>query len=433
MRQFGRDMQIIFKTVSYETPAGELISAQTLLLTNQTRVTKNAVVQGKDLLVTTELLGRRAVERFAIPEGGFLTQAAAERLSRDMLDKPGERVEVTILSLEGTADPFIPVVLEIVGPETIEAYGQAVLATKVISTMKLNGTELSATSWDDEDGPLVSRSALGGLSVYLRAAGKTQARRKPGKLDLTDISRIEPTVPLKNPTRAKRAVYRLKLKDTGTGMIDLPQTDMQKIIARGKDYLDVEVIRQDAHKLAAVERQNVPTELNDYLRSSLYLDWRTPSVKQAAEQIVADSSRPWDQALALWKYVDRTVFVKNLEVYFDPASNVLASHQGDCTEHAVLLAALARARGLPSRLVTGLTQVPAGAGRKAIFGYHAWTEVWIAGQWVALDAALRQAPVDVSHIAMGVTALNTAQPLSGAATTLLKAVGNLEIEVLEQN
>ena len=215
-------------------------------------------------------------------------------------------------------------------------------------------------------------------------------------------------------------------------MMDLPQTDMQHVIARGVDYVDVQITRQDTECFADVTHQQLPQELSNYLNSTLYLDWHTPAVRFAALNVPCDSDKPWDVALALWRYVDKTIFIKNFEVAFDPASNVLATHQGDCTEHAVLLAALARARGLPSRVLVGLTQVPGMGGYEWEFGYHAWTEVWIDGTWVSLDAALRQAPVDVSHIALGVSAVDGSDPLRSVSTALVQMIGNLRIEVLHQ-
>jgi len=53
---------------------------------------------------------------------------------------------------------------------------------------------------------------------------------------------------------------------------------------------------------------------------------------------------------------------------------------GDCNEHAVLLAALGRAVGVPTRLVAGVVYVD------GAFLYHAWCEVWL-GEWVAVDPA----------------------------------------------
>ena len=433
LQQLGQNMLVVFKSTSRETPDGEMISIDQTVFTNGTEIKKKAVVQGKELVVTTTLLGRQVVERFAIPADGFVTESAADNLIRPLLDKPGERLELTVLSLEGGQTPFLPFSMEVIGPETISAYGQAVSAVKVATKITMGSFDLPSFSWCDQEGPLATRANLGGFSLYLYAASEAQAKEKTGAVDLTPIARIVPKVPLKNPARATRAVYRLKLKNSQGSMINLPQTDMQRVLARGQDYLDVEVTRQDPQRFAAVTVQEPPQELSEYLKSSLYLDWQTPSVKAAARTISCDSDKPWDIALALWKYVDKTIFIKNMEVYFDPAGKVLASHQGDCTEHAVLLAALARAKGLPSRLVVGLTQIYSRDGREAIFGYHAWTEVWIDGLWVSLDAALRQAPVDVSHIALAVSAVNSSEPLGNVvAAGMAQIIGNLQIELLHQ-
>ena len=82
--------------------------------------------------------------------------------------------------------------------------------------------------------------------------------------------------------------------------------------------------------------------------------------------------------------------------------------------------------------VTGLVQVNDFGTHKVVFGYHAWTEIWIDGVWVSLDAALKQAPADVSHIALGISAWNASDPTLDMMAGLLRVIGNLEIEVLQQ-
>ena len=432
LRQFGQDMLMVFKLISHETHDGRLISMDQTLYTNGTEVTKTAHLESDELIITTTLFGKQITERYPVPEGGFVTETAADRLIRPLLNQPGKRLELTMLSLEGGSTPFMPATLEVIGPETISAYGQAVSATKVATTITMDSVEFPSRSWCDEEGILAVRMDVVGMSIYLCASDEDQAKKPAGSADLGFVSRIVPKVPLTDPDKARKAVFRLKLKNPQAPMPDLPQTDMQRILDQGQDYVDLEVTWQDPEKYACVTDHKVPQELAKYLKSTLYLDWRTPAVAAAARQVTSDSDKPWDLALALWKYVDKTIFVKNFEVAFDPASNVLSTHQGDCTEHAVLLAALARARGLPSRLVVGLTQVPGPAGRDAEFGYHAWNEVWIGGTWVSLDAALRQAPVDVGHIALAVSATDSPHPLRGADTQLIQVIGNPDIEVLHQ-
>ena len=68
-----------------------------------------------------------------------------------------------------------------------------------------------------------------------------------------------------------------------------------------------------------------------------------------------------------------TLNAKDFSQAFASAAEVVDTHEGDCTEHAVLLAALCRARGIPARVAIGLVYMPA----THEFGYHMWTEVYI--------------------------------------------------------
>ena len=73
------------------------------------------------------------------------------------------------------------------------------------------------------------------------------------------------------------------------------------------------------------------------------------------------------------------------------AREVLRALRGDCNEHAVLVTALARAAGIPARVVAGVVYLDDG------FFYHAWSELWL-GAWVSADAVLDQMPVDATHV-----------------------------------
>lgn len=85
---------------------------------------------------------------------------------------------------------------------------------------------------------------------------------------------------------------------------------------------------------------------------------------------------------------------------YDDAVTALESRIGDCTEFAVLLAAAARARGIPARLVHGLAYSGRLAGRTHVFSPHAWVQVWDGRRWVSYDAALDG--FDAGHIALAI-------------------------------
>lgn len=117
---------------------------------------------------------------------------------------------------------------------------------------------------------------------------------------------------------------------------------------------------------------------------------RTKDAAEAAKRIEAFVA----------KYIDN----KNLSVGYASAVEVAASRQGDCTEHAVLTAAMCRAIGIPAQVVTGVAYVDDFAGLRG-FGGHAWAQAYVGGKWVGLDAAFKgteRGGYDAGHIALAV-------------------------------
>jgi len=110
---------------------------------------------------------------------------------------------------------------------------------------------------------------------------------------------------------------------------------------------------------------------------------------------------------------------------FGRASEVARSREGDCTEHAVLLAALCRARGIPARVAMGLVHSEAAGG----FAYHMWTECWLGGRWMPLDATLGQGGIGAAHLKLGHSSLDGAAAI-GSLLPSLRVVGGLSIRVL---
>jgi hypothetical protein len=81
------------------------------------------------------------------------------------------------------------------------------------------------------------------------------------------------------------------------------------------------------------------------------------------------------------------------------ALETLARGAGDCTEAAVLLAALGRAAGIPTRVASGLVYArDAYHGVGNVFTPHSWVLAYVDGQWRSSDAALEY--FDATHIAI---------------------------------
>ena len=86
------------------------------------------------------------------------------------------------------------------------------------------------------------------------------------------------------------------------------------------------------------------------------------------------------------------------------ASQAVRAGGGDCTEHAVVAAAVARSLGVPARVIVGwaLLQVVVDTDPIATSTMgHAWAEVWIDQQWRVVDTALQPVEPDPELIELG--------------------------------
>ncbi len=126
------------------------------------------------------------------------------------------------------------------------------------------------------------------------------------------------------------------------------------------------------------------------LAPSPFIESDDPAIVDQARAIVGDETDPARRAQRLVAWVHANM-VQEPRVTVPSAREVLRSRRGDCNEHAVLLAALARAAGIPARVVVGAVYLDDG------FYYHAWNELWL-GAWVSADAVFDQLPVDATHV-----------------------------------
>ena len=143
-----------------------------------------------------------------------------------------------------------------------------------------------------------------------------------------------------------------------------------------------------------------------------------------------EKGEPFALADRLRRFVTDYVADKNLNIGFGTASEVCRTKEGDCSEHGVLLAALGRLSGLPSRVAVGVAYLPVFGGREHIFGYHMWTQFFIDGRWIDVDAAIPETECSPTRIAFATSSLKNAG-LADLSLPLLSKIGAIDIDVLE--
>jgi hypothetical protein len=140
-----------------------------------------------------------------------------------------------------------------------------------------------------------------------------------------------------------------------------------------------------------------------WIAPTFVIDYREPSVEhmraQWVDTLTDKTVQPAQLRDALIKFVAASVQPSHNRG-FDIASEVAVHREGDCKQFAIITVALARAAGVPARVVFGLALMRDGITYGA-FG-HAWAELQIEGRWVVADAALSKIDNPVRYLPFGV-------------------------------
>jgi transglutaminase-like putative cysteine protease len=169
-------------------------------------------------------------------------------------------------------------------------------------------------------------------------------------------------------------------------------------------------------------------DLAPYLARNSFLDTSDPVLKKLATEGAGEATSPMAMAHNLRKFVADYITKKDLSVGFATASETAQSHEGDCTEHAVLLAALGRIRHVPTRVVAGLVYLPEYEGQNNILGFHMWTQFYISNQWVDYDSAVTDGLHPYWRLGFVATDLNDVS-LSDFSMELMSWMAEMKISV----
>ena len=119
-----------------------------------------------------------------------------------------------------------------------------------------------------------------------------------------------------------------------------------------------------------------------------------PAIVNLTREAVGNETDPKRKVQRLVKFVSRYIE----DTLDDNALNALAvckNKKGDCSEHALLFTAMARAAGVPCRSVGGF--IYGGDDMKAFTG-HAWNEVILDGHWYPVDSSWEEFTINPTHI-----------------------------------
>lgn len=318
-----------------------------------------------------------------------------------------------------------------IAPEKVDVGGRTVDVFRMESVADIQPGVTTIEHLDENGDAVRMETQLGGFEVVISTSDRASVTGEPAgeAPELMASLFIKPSRPIAgaHSTRAARFVVR----STDGELPDIPSVGYQKA-----ERIDDGSVRVTVDLATLGDALGEGESREGYLKSTVYLDTKDPAVRTLAQRGTAtiEGRSAKRAAEALRTLVHRHIRAKDLSVGFATASEVARSGEGDCTEHAVLLAALLRVQRIPSRVVGGLIYADRFAGGQNIFGYHAWTQALLPAsdgteRWVDLDATLPGGRVySGAHIALSVSSLEDAGPVGGLAD-LAPLLGRLEIDV----
>lgn len=284
--------------------------------------------------------------------------------------------------------------------ETLELVDQTFDALVVEETNHVTG--LKMTLWVDKTSSTLLKVNVLGRNVY-RTDPSVVKRIKVGDLDKNiliktnkSIADVQGISAMK--VRAKLQPVGVKLSEAGLNVAGQSFTGTVSENAV-EGVFEVVHTRYDGKDAPAFTTDfSDDASLAVYLEPSSFCESDDPALAAMAQKLTKGATDSWDAATKISAWVAKNI------AYAIPgggsAKKTFEVREGECGAHSLLLAAMCRSVGIPTRVVWGCMYTPNLGGS---FGQHAWNEIYMGeAGWIPVDATAHEVDfVDSGHLRIG--------------------------------
>ena len=418
---------IVLEYGTIETPEGKVLRLDTQTFASQTIIRVHGDVNDGKMRLQIESGAQKQEAVIPWTDDTFGPYGAELSLSRKPL-APGEsrKIKTFIPDLNKVAETTLTA--RAPEPVVLGDGGQSRELLRVDQEIAVEGgkkmPEMDTTLWVDAKGQVLKSftASNGGMTSFRTT--KEAALRPAEKFDLLAASIVKLVRPIAEPEKTRNVVYRVLLSEINP--VDVFPNDRRQAVKAGENTNTATLeVKSAGPESGEAGPESVGPE---FLRPNPLINSEDARIVAMARLAVtaAKAADPWAKAQAINKWVYRNMKNKNFETSFAPADEVARTLSGDCTEHAVLTAAMCRSQGIPARVATGLIYATNLGG----FGFHMWNEVYVNRRWVAIDSAFDQTQVDGVHIKLTDTSLDGVAPFE-TFLPVARIQGKLKLEVVE--
>ncbi len=431
VKRYGDLVHMRMESGTEETEEGKVVAVfMKQSLGKDQELVVRGTVNGQKLDLQIQAAGNQVIKKTNPWNSKVIGLYRQERIFQDREVKPGTRF--SYLSYQPEVTTFIRTNVAVGDYQEVPVPGSSKkerLLRVDETSDKIQGFQLPPlTLWLDEKLlPVRSQVEIKGLGILtLHRTTQELARARGGPIArVTDIGYTQ-LIPLNRridrPYDTKSAVYRI----TVTGD-DEPATTFAHDGRQEVKNVDGNTFELHVRANPKPEPKGSATKIGDeFLESCYFINSDDARVQKLARSAVGDAVDPLEKARRIERWVHQNMVNKNFTEAFATSDHVARTLEGDCTEHAVLAAAMCRAVGVPSRAAVGLIYVD---GRKPVMGFHMWAEAWVNGRWLPIDATLGRGHVGATHLKIADHSWHDTQSLTPLLPAL-RVLGKVSIEVV---
>ena len=391
INRLGSKVSITNETETVENRAGEMQSLVATMSSSQASTRLRVTRSDNALQLVTEA-GGKSYEKTIPVTGPIVGPKGLEQLSREKLKTEGAVISYRMFSPElgnvatierkviGTTDHKGRKLLKC--EETIEGF-----PGKQFVTIDENGRWVTRQQ-TFPFGELVIEPSTRATTAQVPAAPPSTILPK----ESYERTMARSNILLPDPRSISAVKLQVRHLKPELGWPDLEGSG-QRVLEKSDSTALLEIRRREK---GSGQPDDKPDE--SCLRPNALVQSDDAEVIRIAREVTANVQGDFEKARRLQNWVSQNLQF-DLGIALASASEVARNRRGTCVAYAVLLAALERAAGLPSRVVMGF------AYANGIWGGHAWTEAYVDNRWIALDAALfAPGPADAARFRFGASA-----------------------------
>lgn len=413
-----------------ETIEGAILGFSGEVLMAGIPITKKGWVEEGEIVVKEKQFFRETTKRYPLDPKGKMTWGLLNFLRQREFRKAGQTYDLLVYSPDfGMAKPTKAIIRTLgAGKVTLGKKEQLAYKTEIELRTKLGS--MKTTNWLDDQGIAVrTQMNMGGLDIDIRQASQEDAIREESIRNdflMDTVISLDSSI-LKN---AQRSVFRLSVSEGKlTGISYEGKT--QKLTRIDEQTIEVEVLAEDWNAIR--KGKGHPAQVDrEFREPNILIDSGDVLIKNLAQEAGKGAGNIFQMAEKLCRFVNLYVSNKNFSVGFASASEVARKREGDCTEHGILLAALGRAMGIPSRVMTGIVYVDKFKGVEHAMVYHMWTQFFLKGRWVNFDPALGKVRCTADRITLFASSLQ-GQSLTESMLPTSELMGKLTVEKIPEH